>query len=108
MPLDQTRMMLFDRLSAQWSSVDVPEVATSPAWSADSKFLYFKTVTTNNLCRIYLPAAGKWLLEKVEGIENIQQADSFNLVGLTPDNSPLILTRFSTADVYALDQGSLN
>jgi Tol biopolymer transport system component/DNA-binding winged helix-turn-helix (wHTH) protein len=108
MPLDQSRLMLFDRLSARWSSVAVPEMATSPTWSADSKFIYFKTVKTSALCRVYIPAKGQRVVERIEGLENMQPADSFNLVGLTPTNSPLILTRFSAADIYALDWGGGN
>jgi Tol biopolymer transport system component/DNA-binding winged helix-turn-helix (wHTH) protein len=103
MPLNQTRLMLFDRLSARWSGVEVPEVATSPTWSADSRFVYFKTVRTNNVSRIYIPTKGQRHVEMINRVENVQPADSFNFVGLTPDNLPLILTRFSSADVYALE-----
>jgi Tol biopolymer transport system component len=103
MPSDQKRLMIFDWLSAEWSGVDVPGVATSPTWSNDSKFIYFKAEKDAAIYRVSIPRKGERRIERVGGMDSLQPADSFNLVGLTPDNAPLVFTKSSAGDIYSLE-----
>jgi Tol biopolymer transport system component len=100
MSLNQRKLLFFDELSSGWSSVDVPMVARSPMWSRDSRFLYFRAGKDANVYRVSIVGPGQRRPERVGGTDSLQPADSFSLVGLSTDDSPLVLTKSSTADIY--------
>jgi DNA-binding winged helix-turn-helix (wHTH) protein/Tol biopolymer transport system component len=96
---DSTSLKLFDVRSQTWSTLQTGEVLGWPAWSNDSRFVYFLE-TSAALMRI-----------KVNGgpAEKIFDLKDFHTIGLysdwlalDPNDAPLMLRDAGSQDIYAL------
>jgi DNA-binding winged helix-turn-helix (wHTH) protein/Tol biopolymer transport system component len=100
MTLDTMAMKLFDIASGRWSKLDTGSVAF-PAWSHDSRFLYYvKWAGDPAVLRIRI-ADGK--RETVANMKGARYTGVYTLwMGLDPNEAPMLLRDIGTDDIYAL------
>jgi len=93
-------MKLFDIASGRWSKLDTGSVAF-PAWSHDSRFLYYvKWAGDPAVLRIRI-ADGK--RETVANMKGARYTGVYTLwMGLDPNEAPMLLRDIGTDDIYAL------
>jgi len=91
---DDRRLMLFD-----FDSVNLPVCLTT------GRFVYFQNLLDAAEYPIFRVAVADDKIEKVATSNALLRADfaSYALIGLTPDDSPLVSLNRSSTDVYALD-----
>ena len=90
---------LFSRTSRELGGVQ----AAYPNWSRDSKYIYFRSREQPPwLTRFRIADAS---LERIGSLKDVRRTGIFGWtwVGLTPDDSPLILRDIGTQEIYALD-----
>jgi serine/threonine protein kinase/Tol biopolymer transport system component len=100
---DQQKLKLYEMTMHKWTDLVVQDIGY-PQWSADSKYVYFDSGLGAE------PAISRVRLvdRKVERVADIRD---FNRVvpawvswmGLTPDDSPLLMRDTGSQEVYALD-----
>jgi Tol biopolymer transport system component len=98
-PLDSLKLMLFDLTTQKWTEL-TKIFAAYPAWSRDSRYLYFDG--NQGYYRVQVPS-GK--LERLFSLEGFRAAGGAfgNWSGLAPDESPLLVRDASIQELYALD-----
>jgi Tol biopolymer transport system component len=98
-PLDSLKLMLFDLTTQKWTEL-TKIFAAYPAWSRDSRYLYFDG--NEGYYRVQVPS-GK--LERLFSLEGFRAAGGpfGNWSGLAPDESPLLVRDASIQELYALD-----
>jgi len=101
-PLDQKKLFLFDMSNRKWMGlVDLP--AGYYQWSHDSKFVYFD-VNSANEPAIYRVRIADRKIERMVSLKGHRRAGTLgNWMGLTPDDSPLLLLDVGIQEIYALD-----
>jgi Tol biopolymer transport system component len=102
---DFTKVMLFDFQTQKWTTwLTEPAGAVSyPQWSADSKYLYFDDLVTDeeSIRRVKVGQSRTERVFKLEGIE--RYPGPFGLwSGRAPDGSWLFVRDRSTQEVYQL------
>ena len=102
-PLDSLKMMLFDFRTEKWTDISDIFVAY-PAWSRDSRFLYFNGILNNQEGYYRLQLSDR-KLEKIFSMKGFQSAGGAfgTWSGITPDESPLLVHDASIQEIYALD-----
>ena len=100
---DSTKLMLYDAEKKSWSQLAMSRFGFEN-WSHDGKYLYAEDYSdkTDDLVRISVPA-GK--IERLLSLKQISRGfDPWEFwVGLTPDDSPLLMRDRSTQEIYSLD-----
>jgi serine/threonine protein kinase/Tol biopolymer transport system component len=97
MPRDSVRLTLFDFNNQKWQDL-VKIVIGFPSWSRDSKYVYFNDLNNTAIYRVRVSD------RKVEKIASLAGASiGGGWMGLTPDDSPMILIDASIDEIYALD-----
>jgi Tol biopolymer transport system component/DNA-binding winged helix-turn-helix (wHTH) protein len=96
-----SRLALFDVARKTWREL-AADFVESPIWSRDGRYIYFiRKGSTGWLCRLQVPDG------RIEQLVNLSGLDLTGLsagwIGLSPDDSPILLRNTSTTDVYALD-----
>lgn len=102
MQADSNRLEIFDLSSRQWRELGAVEIAY-PNWSRDSSYIYFRSRGGPPwLCRFRISDAS---LERIVSLQDIRRTGVFGWrwVGLTPDDSPLVLRDTGAEEIYALD-----
>jgi len=102
-PTDQQKLFLFDAKSKKWTElVGLP--AQYYSWSRDGRFVYFDVFSTNEPA-IYRVRTADRKVERVVSLKGYRRVfGSFgDWMGLTPDDSPLILHDVGVQEIYALD-----
>jgi Tol biopolymer transport system component/DNA-binding winged helix-turn-helix (wHTH) protein len=102
MRADSNRLEIFDLSSRQWRELGAVEIAY-PNWSHDSSYIYFRSRGGPPwLCRFRISDAS---LERIVSLQDIRRTGVFGWtwVGLTPDDSPLVLRDAGAEEIYALD-----
>jgi eukaryotic-like serine/threonine-protein kinase len=97
---DNTKIVLYDVEEQKWSPwITVSGIMTAPAWSRDSKYLYFENQDGEQpgYRRIKI---GETRSEFLVDLKNLHRAW---WTGITPDNVPLFVRDISTDEIYALD-----
>jgi Tol biopolymer transport system component/DNA-binding winged helix-turn-helix (wHTH) protein len=101
--LDQKALMLFDRAAQRWMTLTTHGVG-DPAWSHDSRALYFQDFleTGKPIYRIGIPDGKP---EQVAIIGNLRPiaATDYRLIGLAPGDLPIVSARTSTVNLYSVD-----
>jgi serine/threonine protein kinase len=96
---------LFDVATQKWAEVARTAV-NSPAWSRDGQYIYFDSYPTRD-ATIFRLRISDHKLERVTNLEGLRRAESavfsFPWIGLTPDDSPILLRDNGTQEIYALD-----
>jgi len=105
---DFTKVMLFDFQTQKWTTwLNEPAGAVSyPTWSADSKYLYFDDLVTDeeSIRRVKI---GEDHTERVFALHGIERyIGPYGLwVGRSPDGSWMFVRDRSTQEVYSLNLG---
>jgi len=101
--LDQKALMLFDRTRQQWTTLAI-HGAGDPTWSHDGHSVYFQDFleTGKPIYRVAVPAG---TVEQVATIKNLQPiaATDYRLIGLAPEDLPVVSARTSTVNLYRVD-----
>lgn len=105
MPLDQRRLVVFDRSSGARTDIAVRSVH-NPKWTPDSRYLYFQAFLEDEkpVCRVSLDTRE---VELVTDFRNINPGDTVDFYGLAPGNLPVVSMRFFTADIFAIHHQGL-
>jgi Tol biopolymer transport system component/DNA-binding winged helix-turn-helix (wHTH) protein len=100
----QKKLMLFDTHSNQWSTLLEGEEVSDNEWSHDGKFIYLRENRggAGEVVRFRLKDG---VVERVLNLKDFPQIiDIFAAwIGLTPDDSPLLMRDRSVQEIYALD-----
>ena len=102
---DGGRLMLFDLGSRRWSELARGEDLSVGLWSRDGKYVYFQDVSQGESQPIFRVRISDRRTERVATLEQIARADVRNyfLVGLAPDDSPVVSLVLGHSDIYELD-----
>ncbi|GAC1617477.1 MAG: hypothetical protein PVS2B2_14220 [Candidatus Acidiferrum sp.] len=103
--LDSQKLVLFDVGTNKWSE-PIAENATIgfPAWSRDSKYLYFQEGGPNaSFRRVKVGTARSEAIFTMNGLLLFFSNVVGQWSGLAPDGSPLFTRDTSTQEIYALD-----
>jgi Tol biopolymer transport system component len=96
---------LFDVATQKWTELARTAV-NSPAWSRDGQFIYFDSYPTKDAA-IFRVRINDHKLERVTNIEGLRRGESsvfsWPWMGLTRDDSPILLRDNGTQEIYALD-----
>ena len=95
-------MVLFDFGTQRWSELAKANAAAYPSWSRDGQYVYFLRWPTNPaVLRVRITDRN---VERVVDLKDFRIAGYWGLwLGLTPDNSPLLLRDTGSQEIYALD-----
>ena len=100
--LDSHALMLFDFNTQTWSELVKSDIGWLQ-WSRDGRHVYFKRLGSETaIMRVRIDDHA---VEEVVSLKNIKNTGfSGGLwIGLTPDDSPLLLRDTGTQEIYALD-----
>ena len=103
MALDQHSLLLFDRARQSWSTLTTHGVG-DPAWSHDSRFVYFQDFLEAGkpIYRVSVPNGTPEALAMIGNLRPISATD-YRLIGLAPDDLPIVSARTSTVNLYMVD-----
>lgn len=101
---NQSKLMLFDMHTQQWTQLAQGTLLTSLVWSRDGRALHFQDLAEAEQ-PVYRLGTSDHKRERVTGCEKLLRAGVFRcaLVELAADGSPLLQLTRSWADIYALD-----
>jgi Tol biopolymer transport system component/DNA-binding winged helix-turn-helix (wHTH) protein len=100
---DMLTLMLYDFKSQTWSRILENTYVGNVNWSSDGGYLYYSRRGSDPaIVRIRLVDGA---IEQVADLKGVRQAGFRNgfWMGLTPDNSPLVLRDIGTEEIYSLD-----
>lgn len=100
---DDHRLMLFDFETQSWSELAAADSIRFPFWSHDGQFIYFQNLQATDE-PIYRVRVRDRAVERVTSSKAILRSDlvRYALIGLAPDDSPLLSLNRSSTDIYAL------
>jgi Tol biopolymer transport system component/DNA-binding winged helix-turn-helix (wHTH) protein len=100
LPLDQHSLLLFDRITEQWSTLTT-HGAGDPTWSHDGRYVYFQDFLERGkpVYRISVPEGKP---EAVVTIGNLRPtgATDYRLIGLAPGDLPIVTARTPAVNLY--------
>ena len=102
MPNGSRTIVLYDFKTQKWSTL-ATDPAGFPAWSHDSQFVYYlnSQVAGGVLKRVRI---GDRKVEQVVGLHDFHSTGYYRAwLGLTPDDTPLMLRDAGTEDVVSMD-----
>jgi Tol biopolymer transport system component len=97
-----SRLVVFDFTIQRWKELtDIP--ADNYNWSHDDRSVYFKSPAGDETV-LYRVRLEDRKLERIISLKDIRRTGNLGpWVGLTPDDSPLILRDIGVQEIYALD-----
>jgi eukaryotic-like serine/threonine-protein kinase len=100
--VDSHAIMLFDFRTRRWAELVKSDVGYLQ-WSPDGRYVYFKRLGSH--AAILRVRVGDHKVEEVVGLKDIKNTGLGGglWIGVTPDNSPLLLRDTGTQEIYALD-----
>jgi len=100
MPSDSSGLSIFDFKTQKWL-VLAKGIVGYPCWSHDARFVYFsRRGPDEGIERVAVPS-GK--VEPVVSLKGFQQTGVYNLwLGLTPDDSPLLLKDAGSQEIVSM------
>jgi len=103
MPTAQDRLMIFDFSTQKWSVLASVSRAGYPCWSRDSQYVYFLLGRSEKPGVMRVKVTDR-KIEQVASLIDFNQTGYFGFwLGLSPDDSPLLLKDTGTQEVIALD-----
>jgi Tol biopolymer transport system component/DNA-binding winged helix-turn-helix (wHTH) protein len=101
--LDQQALLLFDRAQDRWTTLTTHGVG-DPVWSHDGRYLYFQDFLEMGkpIYRIAVPAGQPESVATISSLRPIAATD-YRLIGLAPDDLPVVSARTSTVNLYTVD-----
>jgi WD40 repeat protein len=99
---DSHALMLFDVTSQRWRELVESNIGWLK-WSRDGRHVYFYRIGTE--AAVMRVRVADRTVEKVVGLKNMKNTGWAGGIwlGLTPDDSPLLLRDTGTQEIYALD-----
>ena len=97
----QTELMLFDRKTDRWSSLAAGDVLSFNEWSHDGKYVYMQQ-SENASGAIVRVRVKDRKLETVLSLKDFPMNTDGDWMGLTPDDSVLLMRDHSVQEIYAL------
>jgi Tol biopolymer transport system component len=102
MPTDSQKVLLFDFRTQKWTELATLNIGY-PSWSKDGRFVYFNLLSTQEPFILRIRISDR-RVERVASLKGLPGVGNFGVwVGLTPDDSPLVLRDTGTQEIYALD-----
>jgi Tol biopolymer transport system component/DNA-binding winged helix-turn-helix (wHTH) protein len=103
MALDQRSLLLFDCAHESWTTLTKQGVG-DPAWSHDGSFVYFQDFLEAGkpIYRISVPNGKPEAMATIGNLRPISATD-YRLIGLAPDDLPIVSARTSTVNLYMVD-----
>jgi Tol biopolymer transport system component len=100
---DGKKLRLYQFDTGNWSDLSTSDIGFLQ-WSVDSKSIYFDTGSSKELA-IYRVRVADRKLERLADLQNFRRVVDpwVSWMGLTPDNSPLLMRDIGSQEVYALD-----
>jgi serine/threonine protein kinase/Tol biopolymer transport system component len=100
MPMGSSALELFDFKAQKWS-VLLKELLGYPCWSRDGRYLYILHLSGNRgVARLAIPG-GK--VEQVASLKELRLTGVYSFwLGLTPDDSPLLLKDAGTQEIVSM------
>jgi dipeptidyl aminopeptidase/acylaminoacyl peptidase len=95
-----TELRLFNTASASWKTLAHIDYIEDPAWSRDSKYIYFHTLGDDP--RVYRARASGGQTEPLISLNSLPGSKG-KWTGVAPEGSPLILHDVFVNEVYALN-----
>jgi eukaryotic-like serine/threonine-protein kinase len=97
-----SKLVVFDFTIQRWKALtDIP--ADNYNWSHDDRYVYFKSPAGDETALYRIPLEDR-KLERIISLKDIRRTGNLGpWVGLTPDDSPLILRDIGVQEIYALD-----
>ncbi|MEJ2368140.1 MAG: protein kinase, partial [Acidobacteriota bacterium] len=101
MPANSLGLRLFDFKTQMWTTLTRSNAAF-PSWSRDGQYIYF--LSTGQDSAVWRFRVRDKKMERIASLRNFQTTGFYNLwLGLTPDDSPLLLKDTGTHDIVAMD-----
>jgi Tol biopolymer transport system component len=103
MPIDAHKLLLFDFMTRQWTELAKMNVAW-PHWSRDGKYIYFSSPLQKDPAIFRLRVVDR-NIERLASMKDLRLGAGIfgGWMGLTPDESPLVLRDVGVQDIYALE-----
>lgn len=104
MPVGSTKLVLYDFKTDTWSTL-YSGAAAYPSWSHDSQYVYFLNPNNSSsfaeITRVNIHTRN---VEPVASLKGVPQADYQGpWVGLTPDDTPMVMKNTGTQDLVSMN-----
>ncbi len=101
---DNRKILLFELATQHWEDLSTRMAVVYPSWSRDSKYVYFGSNIEGSPAVVRVRVSDRQI-EQVVSLKEVKIANGVfgPWVGLTPDDSPLMLRYTGTQEIYALD-----
>jgi Tol biopolymer transport system component len=100
--INSSGIILFDFRTRKWSELVKGHGIAYPNWSADGRYIYFFHGPDNP--GVFRVRISDRKVERVADLTNLPITGFYGFwLGLTPDDSPLLLRDSGSQDIYALD-----
>jgi Tol biopolymer transport system component len=104
-PPDNKKMMIFDFASQKWTELISLPQQTWEEWSHDGQFVYFWGTSAKGEPAIYRVRVSTRKVEEIVSLKDFRQVGGLlgGWVGLSPDDSPLLVKDTGTQDIVSMD-----
>jgi eukaryotic-like serine/threonine-protein kinase len=104
-PPDNKRMMIFDFSSQKWTELTSMPQQTWEEWSHDGQFIYFWGTSAKGEPAIYRVRVSTRKVEEIVSLKDFRGVPGLfgGWMGLTPDDSPLLVKDTGTQDIVSMD-----
>jgi Tol biopolymer transport system component/DNA-binding winged helix-turn-helix (wHTH) protein len=100
---DPLGLMLYDFRSHGWSRIADNAYVGAMSWSSDGRYVYYlRRGSDPAILRMQIPGGTTELIANLKGVSQTGYRGGF-WMGLTPDDSPLVLRDVGTEEIYSLD-----
>ena len=100
---DPLGLMLYDFRSQKWSRIAEKTYVGAMSWSPDGRYIYYlRRGNDPAILRMRIPDGASEQIASLKGVRQTGYRGGF-WIGLTPDDSPLVLRDIGTTEIYSLD-----
>jgi Tol biopolymer transport system component/DNA-binding winged helix-turn-helix (wHTH) protein len=100
---DPLGLKLYDFRSHRWSRIADNTYVGAMSWSSDGRYIYYlRRGSDPAILRMQIPDGATELIANLKGVRQTGYRGGF-WMGLTPDDSPLVLRDIGTEEIYSLD-----
>ncbi len=100
---DPRGLMLYDFRSHRWSRIADNTYVGAVSWSSDGRNIYYlRRGKDAAILRMQIPGGAAELIANLTGVRQTGYRGGW-WMGLTPDDSPLVLRDVGTEEIYSLD-----
>jgi Tol biopolymer transport system component len=102
---DDHKLMLFDQKTQTWSELVTATELRAPYWSHDGRWIYYQELFGGSEQPIYRIRIADRKIEPVATSKQFLRGDvrGYGLIGLSPDDSPIVNLMRATSDIYSVD-----